>query len=171
MKRITAILLAVLALLALHGCAGRNPAPTEPTTETTQLSTTKSTMEEAEETSMQTLLKIEINGQTLLADFEDNSSAAALQEKLREGSLTLEMEEYGGFEKVGSLPFSLPRNDKSITTKPGDVILYQGNMLTIYYDTNTWSFTKVATVRATQSELKALLGNGDITATFSLENA
>ena len=54
------------------------------------------------------LLKIEVNGNTLYADFEDNSSAEALKEKLQSGSLTLETEDYGGFEKVGDLPFSLP---------------------------------------------------------------
>lgn len=114
------------------------------------------------------LLKIEINGSTFYADFEDNPSAEALKEKLHEESLTLEMEDYGGFEKVGELPFSLPTDDENITTSAGDVILYQGNKLTIYYDTNTWSFTKVAKLRDADSSLKSKLGEGTVKATFSI---
>ena len=114
------------------------------------------------------LLKIEVNGNTFYADFEDNSSAKALKEKLQAGSLTLEMEDYGGFEKVGDLPFSLPTNDENITTSAGDVILYQGNKLTIYYDTNTWNFTKVAKIRDADSSLKSKLGEGTVKATFTI---
>ena len=114
------------------------------------------------------LLKIEVNGNTLYADFEDNSSAEALKEKLQSGSLTLETEDYGGFEKVGDLPFSLPTNDENITTSAGDVILYQGNKLTIYYDTNTWTFTKVAKIRDADSSLKSKLGEGNVKATFTI---
>ena len=114
------------------------------------------------------LLKIEVNSNTLYADFKDNSSAEALKEKLQAGSLTLEMEDYGGFEKVGDLPFSLPTNDENITTSAGDVILYQGNKLTIYYDTNTWSFTKVAKIRDADSSLKSKLGEGTVKVTLSI---
>ena len=114
------------------------------------------------------LLKIEVNGNTFYADFEDNSSAKALKEKLQAGSLTLDMEDYGGFEKVGDLPFSLPTNDGNITTSAGDVILYQGNKLTIYYDTNTWNFTKVAKIRDADSSLKSKLGEGTVKATFTI---
>lgn len=114
------------------------------------------------------LLKIDVNGNTFYADFEDNSSAKALKEQLQAGSLTLEMEDYGGFEKVGDLPFSLPTNDGNITTTAGDVILYQGNKLTIYYDTNTWNFTKVAKIRDADSSLKSKLGEGTVKATFTI---
>ena len=79
------------------------------------------------------------------------------------------MSDYANFEKVGSLGFSLPRNDKDITTMPGDIILYQGNQITIYYDTNTWNFTKLGKIEnITQKELKEILGDGDVTVTFSL---
>lgn len=114
------------------------------------------------------LLKIDVNGNTFYAEFEDNSSAKALKEKLQAESITLEMEDYGGFEKVSDLPFSLPTNDENITTSAGDVILYQGNKLTIYYDTNTWNFTKVAKIRGADSSLKSKLGEGTVKATFTI---
>ena len=114
------------------------------------------------------LLRIDINGNVLYADFEDNTSAEALKSQLLSQSLTMLMEDYGGFEKVGDLPFTLPTNDESITTSAGDVILYQGNKLTIYYDQNTWEFTKVAKIRDADASLKDMLGEGTVSATFSI---
>lgn len=70
-------------------------------------------------------------------DLENNSSAESFFEKIKEEPLTVEMHDYGNFEKVGDLPWELPANDEETTTKPGDIILYQGNKITIYYDENT----------------------------------
>lgn len=119
--------------------------------------------------SSEPVLRIDVNGYTFLADFEDNSSAEALTEKLGEGSITIEMHDYGNFEKVGDLPFTLPRNDTQITTAPGDVILYLGSQLTIYYDVNSWNFTRIAKIRGADSSLKSKLGEGNVTVTLSLE--
>ena len=90
------------------------------------------------------------------------------RELLAQGPLTIEMEDYGGFEKVGPLGTTLPRNDTSITTQPGDVILYQGNQITIYYGTNSWSFTRLARIDD-PSDLREKLGDGAVSVTFSLE--
>ena len=80
------------------------------------------------------------------------------------------MHDYGNFEKVGPLPFELPRNDETITTEPGDIILYQGNQITIYYDENTWNFTRLAKIdNVTREELLDVLGSGDVTVTFWIE--
>jgi len=112
---------------------------------------------------------ITVNGTTLTAELEENSSADAFYELLKSGDITIDMSDYGGFEKVGSLGTSLPRNDRSITTEPGDVILYQGNQITIYYDENTWSFTRLAKIKNTsQSQLKTILGDRDVRAVFSI---
>lgn len=113
-------------------------------------------------------LKISVNGTELTATLEDNSSAHALTELLKQGNITVDMSDYGNFEKVGNLPQSLPKNDEKITTVPGDIILYQGNKITIYYDENTWNFTKLGHIdNITQEELKALLGGGEVTVTLS----
>ncbi len=102
---------------------------------------------------------------------ENNSSATAFVNLLRKNDLTIEMHDYGNFEKVGSIGSSLPRNDKRITTKPGDVILYQGNQITIYYDENSWNFTKLGEVQdLEQEELKKILGAGNVSVRFSLTN-
>ena len=106
---------------------------------------------------------------TLTATLADNSSAMAFYELLEKGPVTIKMHDYGNFEKVGSLGTTLPRNDTHITTTAGDIILYQGNQITIYYDTNSWNFTRLGKVdEVTQAELKKILGKGDVTAVFSV---
>lgn len=113
-------------------------------------------------------VKITVNGTELTATLEDNSSAQALTELLNQGNITLDMSDYGSFEKVGDLPQSLPVNDESITTVPRDIILYEGNKITIYYAENTWNFTKLGHIDdITQDELKAILGGGNVTVTLS----
>lgn len=80
------------------------------------------------------------------------------------------MHDYGNFEKVGDLPWGLPTNDEEITTKTGDIILYQGNKITIYYDENQWNFTKIGKISyVDEEELREVLGDGDVTAEFSVE--
>ena len=114
-------------------------------------------------------LKISVNGTELTATLEDNSSAQALAALLKQGNITVDMSDYGNFEKVGNLPQSLPKNDEKITTVPGDIILYQGNKITIYYAENTWDFTKLGHINnITQEELKTLLGDGDVTVSLSI---
>ena len=99
----------------------------------------------------------------------ENSSAEAFIELLRAGDLTVEIHDYGNFEKVGSIGSTLPRNDEPVTTEPGDVILYLGTEITIYYDVNHWDFTRLGKVLGlTQDELKQILGSGNVTARFTL---
>ncbi len=112
---------------------------------------------------------IKINNDVLSATLEDNSSSKAFVQKLKQGDITIKMSDYGSFEKVGELGFSLPANDKSITTQPGDIILYQKDKITIYYDINTRDFTKLGKIdNVSQNELKKILGDGDVSVTFSL---
>lgn len=109
-------------------------------------------------------------GRTFTATLVDNSSTQALKEQLAKGNITVEMEDYASMEKVGSLGISLPRNDRPTTTGPGDLILYQGHNFVIYYDKNSWNFTRLGKIdNATQPELKAALGKGDVKVTLSLE--
>ncbi len=109
-------------------------------------------------------------GRTFTATLVDNSSTQALKEQLAKGNITVEMEDYASMEKVGSLGISLPRNDRPTTTGPGDLILYQGHNFVIYYDKNSWNFTRLGKIdNATQPGLKAALGKGDVKVTLSLE--
>ncbi|MBA1392709.1 hypothetical protein EQ500_02290 [Lactobacillus sp. XV13L] len=79
------------------------------------------------------------------------------------------MHDYGNFEKVGNLPWTLPENNETMNTKPGDIILYQGNQLSIYYGTNSWSLTPIARIKnAQQQNLSRLLGKKSVTVRLSL---
>lgn len=114
-------------------------------------------------------ITITANGRSVTPTLADNASARAFAELLAQGDLTLSLEDYGGFEKVGPIGQTLPTNDENITTASGDIILYQGNKLVIYYDHNTWSFTKLGHIDgATGESMRDLLGVGDVEATFSL---
>lgn len=115
-------------------------------------------------------LYLTINNAKLSATLENNSSVDALKEKLSEGDITIDAREYGGFEKVGSLGFTLPKNDTQYSTDFGDIMLYQGNQITLFYEANSWSYTKIGHVdNLTQEELKNILGKGDVKITLSLK--
>jgi len=116
------------------------------------------------------IMKITAGDTVFTATLADNSSAEALKELLSEGSLTINMSDYGSMEKVGPIGTSLPRNDEQIATEAGDIILYQGSSLVIYYDTNSWNFTRIGKIEGvTGEELLEAFGGGDLTVTFSLE--
>lgn len=165
------LLCMLLAAFSLSACGGTG-APVAPGTAQTGTAETESAESQPTESTGSrqegSALKITVGDQELLAAFADNSSAEEFRELLAQGPLTIEMEDYGGFEKVGPLGTTLTRNDTQITTEPGDVILYQGNQITIYYGTNSWSFTRLARIDD-PSGLQEVLGEGAVSVTFSLE--
>ena len=112
---------------------------------------------------------IKINNNVLNIGLEDNSATIELKERLKNGDIVVNAHEYGGFEKVGDLGFSLTREDTNITTSAGDIVLYQGNQISLFYNSNSWSYTKLGKIQnVSSSELKKILGNGDVTITFTL---
>lgn len=114
------------------------------------------------------ILNIEVNQTILRVELVPGASSEALVKLLRDGPLTLAMKDYAYMEKFGDLGVRLPRSDQQITTKAGDVILSEGNLLVIYYAPNTWNFTRLGrVVNMTEEELKQALGKGNITATLT----
>jgi hypothetical protein len=114
-------------------------------------------------------MKITIGGSVFTATLARNSSTETLKELLKDGPITIDMRDYGNMEKVGGLGKSLPTNDERITTEPGDLILYQGNALVIYYAPNTWTFTRLGKINDIKAEeLKAVLGEGNVTVKFEV---
>ena len=121
-------------------------------------------------TDEETMIYAHIGNSILTIRPESNSSAEAFMELLQDGDITIDMHDYGGFEKVGPLGTELPTNDERITTEPGDVILYQGNQITIYYDENTWEFTRLARINnVTKEDLLSIFGTGNVTVKFRIE--
>ena len=101
--------------------------------------------------------------------WEDNASVEALRALAAEG-LTIEMSMYGGFEQVGSIGQSLPRDDRQTTTTSGDIVLYSGNQLVVFYGSNSWAYTRLGHITdQTPEQMKVLLGSGDVTITLSIK--
>jgi hypothetical protein len=160
----------VLVLLGLCACgsggapaASGTAAPAVPVQETAGVPQTPEVQPHEEAVRLQ----ITVGDQEILATLEDNRSAREFQALLAQGPVTVAMEDYGGFEKVGPLGTELTRSDSQITAEPGDVILYQGDQITIYYGTNTWNFTRLARIDD-PADLREKLGEGTVQVTFSL---
>lgn len=139
-------------------------ASSEPATELPKQPKEEEPMKEAQ-------FYITAKSTTFTANFAENVSADAFRDLLREGDLTINMGDYGSLEKVGSIGTSLPCKDTQIATTTGDVVLYQGNQIVIFYGTNSWSYSRLGKVDgATAEALLSAFGSGDVVMTFSLKN-
>jgi len=103
-------------------------------------------------------------------EWEDNQAVEALRDMAKDGDITIQMSMYGGFEQVGSIGQSLPRDDKQTTTSSGDIVLYSGNQMVVFYGSNSWSYTRLGHISdKDEAEMADLLSNGDVTITISRE--
>ncbi len=185
MRAKTAAPALALLLLLLSACGAppaEESAPTalpapeetqkiaEEAAEETAEETAEEAAEETAETEEKTMLCLKIGDTAVTVNWEDNASVQALAELCREEALTVRLSRYGGFEQVGPLGTSLPREDKQTTTGAGDVVLYAGNQIVVFYGSNTWAYTRLGHITdKSAEELTALLGSGDQTLTLWLE--
>lgn len=169
MKKIIPLLLIVTMLMLLFACT--SDAPTD------QPTSGEITDPHPDGDSEQTLpneevntVKLSCNNRKLEIELADTVSAKAFADKLESGDVTIQMQGYGGFEMVGSLGFSLDRNDERMTTSVGDVVLYIGNQIVIFYGSNSWAYTKIGKIHnTTKEDLLAFFGTTHTVAvTFSL---
>ena len=144
MKRVALLLSALLLLAACSRQEAAEPIESTPPTE-------------------EATMILRIDGTEVPVTWENNESVQALHAL---APLTIEMSMYGGFEQVGSIGSSLPRNDRQTATAPGDLVLYSGNQLVVFYGTNSWAYTRLGHVDLTKEELTALLSEHDVTITL-----
>lgn len=123
---------------------------------------------EGEAIMAQNTFYVSVGGETFSATFADNSGAQALKELLAGGDITIQMSDYGGFEKVGSLGQSLPTENSQTTTQAGDIVLYQGNQIVLFYGSNSWSYTRLGKIDDLTG-WEETLGNGAVSVTLSLQ--
>lgn len=119
------------------------------------------------DTEVQTM-NMKIDGRIVPVLWEDNASVEELRSLAREG-LSIQMSMYGGFEQVGSVGTNLTREDQQMTTGAGDVVLYSGNRLVVFYGNNSWAYTRLGRIDLSEEELKTLLGNGDVVISLEIE--
>ena len=188
----TILCLSVLMMtMALCSCSKDNTAETSSgissdavstvsETERTQLSQTSEAISQPEESSQTESgghsetkaaekMQMFINGQPVNVEWDNNNSVQALKQLAASNKLTIQMSMYGGFEQVGSIGTSLPREDVQTTTKAGDIVLYSGNRIVVFYGSNSWAYTRLGHITdKTADELTELLGNGNVTLTLSM---
>ena len=170
MKRVLTVLLAIM-LITITSCGKSDNSSTQPTTDEPSTTITtpsddNSTTKEDETETMKLTLKIDNIEVDVI--WSDNDSVRALKNLAKDG-LTINMSKYGGFEQVGSIGSTLPSSDTRITTIPGDIVLYSSNQIVLFYDSNTWSYTKLGHINLSKSELTDLLGDEDVVITLNLK--
>ena len=182
---------ALMMTMALCSCSKDNTAEassgissdavsTVSETEHTQLSQTSEAISQPEESSQTESgghsetkaaekMQMFINGQPVNVGWDNNNSVQALKQLAASNKLTIQMSMYGGFEQVGSIGTSLPREDVQTTTKAGDIVLYSGNQIVVFYGSNSWAYTRLGHITdKTADEMTELLGNGNVTITLSM---
>ena len=185
MKRVILSLLLLPALL-ITGCGvGSREAiensPTAPSPEASihQEATEGSDMQAARSTESEVppvspkseTLSLRIGDTPVSVEWEKNDSVEALRELTRKSPLTISLSMYGGFEQVGSIGQDLPRDDVQTTTNAGDIVLYSGNQIVIFYGSNSWAYTRLGHITDQDAAgMQLLLGQGDVSITLTLEN-
>ena len=172
-RRILSALAGVCLALLLCACgavpAQESEATHTPTAvaeepkEAEEPTATEDTTEE-EETQM---LQMRIGETTVSVDWEENESVEALKALCREEPLTISLSMYGGFEQVGPIGTSLPRSDLQTTTEAGDIVLYSGNQIVVFYGSNSWAYTPLGHINLSPGEMAGLLSGGDVVLTVT----
>ncbi len=161
-KKMGVILFALVMLVFVTACG-----QTETTTESEVVETENVQGHEPEQ-EVETVV-LAINGETVSVEWEDNESVDALMDLISTEPLSIQMSMYGGFEQVGSIGTSLPRNDVQTTTEAGDIVLYSGNQIVVFYGSNSWAYTRLGKVTdKSKAEMMELLGKSNVNITISI---
>lgn len=168
MKQILSILCCLLFTCLLASCERRKEdsltIQSQPIPQTIE---TESDSEETEET--MTKMKVQIGETAFTATLESNKAAEEFIHFMQEAPVVISMKEYSGFEKVGELFMRLTADNRQMTTQSGDIVLYNGNQIVIFYGSNSWSYTKLGKIDNLDGWEEAL-GSGDIQVEFSVLN-
>lgn len=163
--KVTLLILPIFLFAAcLSSCNSTRPTNNETGSSTNE---NQESENESNEDENEMKLKLEIKDYEFNVTLEENDASHELVEMARNEQITINFEDYGGFEKVGPLGRSLTTDNTRITTKPGDIVLYQGNQIVMFYGSNTWSYTMLGHVDDLTYWEEAL-GDDDVVATFTL---
>ena len=146
----------------------------EPTTQVQESTTSQKqethaqSIEQTEYIEETAALQMTIGDTPVSVNWEDNEAVQALKELCQNQTLTIQMSMYGGFEQVGSIGTDLPQNNVQTTTSSGDIVLYSGNQMVVFYGSNTWAYTQLGHITdKTPQEMTELLSDGNVTITIS----
>lgn len=161
MKKLFVIFIALALIMGITACGNTNQS-----SENKTLSPDSSYAVEKEDIA-EMKMSVKIGDKSFTATLEDNAATLELIEMMKEAPISINMDDYSGFEKVGSLGRSLTADNQQMTTQAGDIVLYSGNQIVMFYGSNTWSYTKIGKIDDL-SAWEDALGNGSVTAVFSL---
>ena len=180
MKKLLLLFLALVIIVSLAACGVNkeqyDDSPTVDNSTTTTESETENTeptappeTENTEKTEENTEMKmtVRIGNAVFTATLEDNAATRELVEMMKQSPITINMSDYSGFEKVGSLGRSLTTENRQTTTSAGDIVLYNGNQIVMFYGSNSWNYTRIGKIDDLTG-WKEALGSGSITAEFSI---
>ena len=157
-------ILMVSILLVLSGCTAQKSISTEPQTTSSQTESVIPVEPSDEETQKaEDTMRLLIGETEVPVTWENNVSVEALKEL---SPVTIQMSMYGGFEQVGPIGQSIVRNDVQTETSYGDIVLYSGNQIVIFYGSNSWAYTRLGHVDLSQQEMREMLGSGDVAITL-----
>lgn len=167
MRKFCILLCLVAVLFSMAACGNNDVQAQTPVDRAEAAGAEAGTRNDAEEETVMNM-KVQVGDAVFSATLEENEAVTAFVEMMREGSVAIQMSDYSGFEKVGPLGTSLPANNSQTTTHAGDIVLYNGNQIVIFYGSNSWSYTRLGHIGDLTGWEEAL-GDGDVTVTFSLE--
>ncbi|MBE5909330.1 MAG: hypothetical protein E7278_10915 [Lachnospiraceae bacterium] len=173
-KRLITMALSVFMILCMSACSGNTIDSGDNQNAVTEISTSENVeteiSEENDEPEEDGTMIMKIGDTKVNVEWEDNQAVEALRDMAKDGDITIQMSMYGGFEQVGSIGQSLPRDDKQTTTSSGDIVLYSGKQMVVFYGSNSWSYTRLGHISdKDEEEMAELLSNGDVTITISRE--
>ncbi|MBE6039893.1 MAG: hypothetical protein E7219_02905 [Clostridiales bacterium] len=164
MKKMLIIILTIALIVALAACADKKETPNADASEDALQTDITDNEEERGTTGM----RLKINNEEVDVKWEDNESVRALADLASEGPLTIDTSRYGGFEQVGGLGTTLPDNDVNTTTEPGDIVLYTGSNIVVFFGTNTWAYTRLGHIEGKSGdELRDMLGGNNVVLTIT----
>ena len=160
MKRILLLSLCVLVLSGLAGCSGGKSVSFENdiSEKIIDNSTDKSAMDDEKE-----YMKLYFDDTEIPVIWEDNQTVQELMEEAGKDDIVVQMSMYSDNEQVGSLGKSYTKNDEQITTYSGDIVLYSGDKIVVFYGSNSWAYTRLGKMNIPEGDVTELLSNGDIT--------
>ena len=157
MNKLTSFIFCLIFILSMAGC----------TQSENQTNTQKQTEEQESSEKEEKTLKLYFNDTEIPVTWENNVTVDELIEEASKGDITVSMSMYGDWEQVGNLGKSYTQNDTHITTENGDIVLYSGNQIVVFYGSNSWAYTKLGKMNLSENEVIELLSNGDITLTLT----
>lgn len=171
MRKFDTVLYLAIVLSFMAAC-GKDDTQTQTPGRQAEPSTiensTRSNIPNHTEENTVTNMNVQVGDVVFSATLEENEAVSALVEMMRESPVVIQMSDYSGFEKAGSLGTSLPASNSQTTTQTGDIVLYNGNQIVIFYGSNSWSYTRLGHIEDLTGWEEAL-GRGDVTVIFSLE--